>query len=77
MHVGSEGENCSSSCKIVRAIVMLAHNLGLDVTAEGIETPEQLTELRKLGCESGQGYFFSKPITAVEAEALLAAHPQW
>jgi diguanylate cyclase (GGDEF)-like protein/PAS domain S-box-containing protein len=77
MHVGSQGKDNTSPFKIVRAIVMLAHNLGLDVTAEGIETPEQLAELRKLGCESGQGYFFSKPLDAVQAEALIAAQPQW
>jgi EAL domain-containing protein (putative c-di-GMP-specific phosphodiesterase class I) len=51
--------------------------LGLDVTAEGIETPEQLARLRELGCESGQGYLFSKPVEAVKAEALIAAQPQW
>jgi diguanylate cyclase (GGDEF)-like protein len=77
MDIDSEGRHSTSPSKIVRAIVTLAHNLGLDVTAEGIETPEQLAELRKLGCESGQGYFFSKPVDAVKAEALIAAQPQW
>jgi EAL domain-containing protein (putative c-di-GMP-specific phosphodiesterase class I) len=77
MDTDSEGKHSTSPSKIVRAIVTLAHNLGLDVTAEGIETPEQLAELRKLGCESGQGYFFSKPVDAVKAEALIAAQPQW
>jgi diguanylate cyclase (GGDEF)-like protein/PAS domain S-box-containing protein len=77
MDIDSEGKHSTSPSKIVRAIVTLAHNLGLDVTAEGIETPEQLAELRKLGCESGQGYFFSKPVDAVKAEALIAAQPQW
>jgi diguanylate cyclase (GGDEF)-like protein/PAS domain S-box-containing protein len=67
----------TSPYKIVKAIVTLAHNLGLDVTAEGIETREQLAELRKLGCESGQGYFFSKPLDPAKAEALIAAQPQW
>jgi EAL domain-containing protein (putative c-di-GMP-specific phosphodiesterase class I) len=61
MDSGSEDKHGTSPCKIVRAIVTLAHNLGLDVTAEGIETPEQLAGLRELGCESGQGYLFSKP----------------
>ncbi len=73
----TQGQHTTSPCKIVRAIVMLAHNLGLDVTAEGIETPEQLAGLRELGCESGQGYFFSKPVEATTAEALIAAQPQW
>jgi len=70
-------KNGTSPCKIVRAIITLAHNLGLDVTAEGIETPEQLAGLRELGCESGQGYFFSRPVDALKAEALIAAKPKW
>ena len=77
MDSGSEDKHGPSPGKIVRAIVTLAHNLGLDVTAEGIETPEQLARLRELGCESGQGYLFSKPVEAVKAEALIAAQPQW
>ncbi len=77
MDIDSEGKHGTSPRKIVRAIVTLAHNLGLDVTAEGIETPQQLAELRKLGCESGQGYFFSRPLDAMKAEALIAAQPQW
>lgn len=62
---------------IVEAIVALAHNLGKDVTAEGIETAEQLAKLRQLGCEYGQGYFFSGPVDAKEAEALLAKKTKW
>ncbi|HEY9651277.1 MAG TPA: EAL domain-containing protein, partial [Coleofasciculaceae cyanobacterium] len=73
----NEAQNRTSPSKIVRAIITLAHNLGLDVTAEGIETPDQLAELRKLGCEFGQGYLFSKPIDAASAEALIATQPQW
>ena len=71
--IGAGGENL----EIVRTIVTLAHNLGLDVIAEGVETPEQLTYLRSLGCEYGQGYLFAKPLDAVEAEILLAQNPQW
>ena len=50
---------------IVKAIIDLAHSLGLDVVAEGIETEEQLLILRELGCEYGQGYFFSCPLDSV------------
>jgi EAL domain-containing protein (putative c-di-GMP-specific phosphodiesterase class I) len=77
MDSSSQEKQSTSPCKIVRAIVTLAHNLGLDVTAEGIETPEQLAGLRELGCESGQGYLFSKPVDAESAEALIAAQPRW
>ncbi len=48
--------------EIVRAIVTLARNLGLKVIAEGVETETQLTTLKQLGCEGGQGYFFAEPM---------------
>ena len=48
--------------EIVRIIVMLAHNLGLKVVAEGVETQAQLDLLRHVGCERAQGYLFSKPV---------------
>ena len=69
-NMGVNGENC----EIVRAIVTLAHSLGLDVVAEGIETEEQLTQLKDLGCEYGQGFLFSKPINVTEATALLGTN---
>ncbi len=56
---------------VVQAIVTLAHSLGLQVTAEGIETFEQKARLEKLGCDRGQGYFFAQPVSADEARALL------
>ncbi len=56
---------------VVQAIVTLAHNLDMEVTAEGIETPEQLAQLRALDCDFGQGYLFSPPVTAAEAQATL------
>jgi len=59
--------------EIIRTIVTLAHNLGLTVTAEGIETPLQLEKLRALGCESGQGYLFAKPLSVEQVETMLAA----
>jgi EAL domain-containing protein (putative c-di-GMP-specific phosphodiesterase class I) len=62
---------------IVRTIVMLGHNLGMDVIAEGIETAEQLAKLRSLGCEYGQGYFFSKPLPSDQATELLKKAPRW
>lgn len=56
---------------VVQAIVTLAHHLNLEVVAEGIETQEQLQQLRSLGCSHAQGYLFSKPVPAPEAELLL------
>ena len=47
---------------IVRAIITLGHELDLEVTAEGVETVEQLSQLRVLKCDYGQGYLFSKPL---------------
>ena len=63
--------------EIVRTIITLAHNLGVDVIAEGVETSEQLTELRTLRCEYGQGYFFSNPVDSQVAEALVKSRRQW
>jgi diguanylate cyclase (GGDEF)-like protein/PAS domain S-box-containing protein len=57
---------------IVKAIVSLAHNLGMEVVAEGIETPAQVEALRALRCKRGQGFLFSKPLPADQAERLLA-----
>ena len=57
---------------IVRAIVGVAKSLGLQLVAEGIESAEQLECLRKLGCECGQGFFFSPPVAAQACESLLA-----
>lgn len=65
------------SLEITETIVTLAQKLGVDVTAEGIETAEQLAKLRELNCGYGQGYFFSPPVDAAAAEALIVASPQW
>jgi len=57
--------------EIVRTILNLAENLDMDVVAEGVETQEQMSLLRNLSCQSGQGYFFSRPMTVEEAEKVL------
>lgn len=57
---------------LVRGIIQLARNMGMDVVAEGIETAEQLAQLKTLRCEYGQGYYFSKPLNSETATALLA-----
>ncbi len=63
----------AKSSAIVKTILMLGENLGLDVVAEGIETDRQLEMLRSLGCKHGQGYLFSKPVDKNEAEKLLSS----
>lgn len=57
---------------IVRAITSLAHDLGLTVVAEGVETIGQLEELRSLGCDFGQGHYWRRPCPIEEALKLLA-----
>jgi diguanylate cyclase (GGDEF)-like protein len=60
------------SHEIVKAIVGLAHNLGMQVVGEGVETAEHLDKLRVLGCELAQGFHLSAPLTAEAAAHLLA-----
>jgi EAL domain-containing protein (putative c-di-GMP-specific phosphodiesterase class I) len=56
---------------IVRTILLLGQNLNIETVAEGIETERQLESLCRLGCKTGQGYLFSKPVNAETAEQLL------
>jgi diguanylate cyclase (GGDEF)-like protein/PAS domain S-box-containing protein len=58
---------------IVRTIVALAQNLGMDVVAEGVETEDQLRLLRKLECENGQGYLFSTPLGGGQLDQFIAS----
>ena len=67
----SRMEANSKEAEIVRTIVHLAHSLQLSVVAEGVETREQAVQLQALGCEYGQGYFFSKPLPVEDASAFL------
>ncbi|AVH70454.1 EAL domain-containing protein [Nostoc sp. 'Lobaria pulmonaria (5183) cyanobiont'] len=60
--------------EIIQAIVTLGHNLNMSVTAEGIETVDQLAQLKALECDYGQGYFFLPPMERAEVEILLAAN---
>ena len=59
---------------IVRTIVALAQNLGMDVVAEGVETEDQLKLLRKLECENGQGYLFSTPLGGRQLNEFIAEY---
>lgn len=69
-------ENEADSVNIIQSIVDLAHSLGIDVTAEGLEKLEHSTQLQSLQCEYGQGYFFSKPVNAETATQLLKYEQQ-
>lgn len=60
----------SDSANIVRAIVHMAHSLGLNTIAEGVETVEQLTLLQEIGCKEIQGYLFSRPVPVCELDAI-------
>ncbi|MGM0396265.1 MAG: bifunctional diguanylate cyclase/phosphodiesterase [Bacillota bacterium] len=56
---------------IIKAVIDLAHNLGMSVVAEGIETEEQLEFIKKSGCDYAQGYYFSKPMSVGDIDDML------
>ncbi|MGW2780573.1 putative bifunctional diguanylate cyclase/phosphodiesterase [Streptomyces populi] len=58
---------------IVEALIQLAHRLGLTVTAECVETPSQASRLRRIGCDTGQGWLYSRPVAPERISALLTA----
>ena len=57
---------------LVAAMIYLAHEFGLKVVAEGVEKQEQLEILRSLDCEEYQGYFFSRPVSALDLAPILS-----
>jgi EAL domain-containing protein (putative c-di-GMP-specific phosphodiesterase class I) len=63
--------NNPENLEIVRTIMNLARNLGMDVVAEGAETADEIEQLRALDCDFSQGYFFSKPVDSEQADNLL------
>jgi diguanylate cyclase (GGDEF)-like protein/PAS domain S-box-containing protein len=70
--VGGLGENAADTA-IVRMVVDLAHTLGMEVIAEGVERADQLTELVEMGCDMAQGYYFARPLPPEEASRSLAS----
>ena len=70
-------EGSQENMGLVPAIMSMAHTMGINVIAEGIETPEQLAQLRALNCDFGQGYLFSRPVESKLASELIMAAPQW
>ena len=71
--MGDDGEGM----EIARTILPMANNLRLDVVAEGVETVQQVLLLKKLQCKYGQGYYFSRPLSAEGTKALLAGDLTW
>jgi EAL domain-containing protein (putative c-di-GMP-specific phosphodiesterase class I) len=61
----------TESRQIIKTIMALASGMGMEVVAEGIENVEQAIAMRRLGCRFGQGYWFSRPLTASDATALI------
>lgn len=62
---------------IVHTIITLAHNLNMDVIAEGVETKQQLMLLRELNCDYAQGFYFSTPLTTQQAEDMMTQDVSW
>ena len=74
--VGRIGE-AAENIEIVRTVISLAENMGMEVVAEGVETLSQLTQLRKLKCQYGQGYLFSRPVDADSVTSWISKKPHW
>ena len=72
-----EMDSPGGTAELVKTIIALGHNLGMDVVAEGIEEESQAQKLQTLQCEYGQGYLFAKPLPAQTAEDLLANPINW
>jgi diguanylate cyclase (GGDEF)-like protein len=73
----SNMSNGAKNQEIVSTIVLLAHKLGMDVIAEGIEIETEKTILQSLNCEYGQGYLFAKPLDVESATQLLLDRRRW
>lgn len=69
--VQGAGQGSQESLAIIRAVVAMAQSLDMSTTAEGVETAEQVQMIRDLGCDKIQGYFFGRPMEAIEALALI------
>ena len=70
VHDLSSKKDCRA---IISAVAQLANSLGIETTAEGVETQEELDYLKRSGCTEGQGHFFSKAMPAKDVYAMIAA----
>jgi EAL domain-containing protein (putative c-di-GMP-specific phosphodiesterase class I) len=71
--LGSDSHDSS----LVAAIIAMAEALDLEVTAEGVETEEQLVSLKKLRCQRVQGFYLTRPMPAVDLNRLIAESHRW
>ena len=69
------GKSTSEDTAIVRAIIIMAHNLGLEVIAEGVETPGQAAFLKAQKCEEVQGFLYARPLPAADFEDFVRSSP--
>jgi len=72
-NMGANGENVAT----VQAVITLAHNQGMKVIAEGVETVEQMVQLQSMNCDLGQGFYLSRPLGVEAAGRLLASGQRW
>ena len=63
----------AEKANLVKNMIIMSHDLGMRVVAEGVETVEQLKQLQEMGCDEVQGFYFSRPVVADEFKALLKA----
>ena len=68
--VAGLGEDAEDTA-IVRMVIDLAHTFGMEVVAEGVESKEQAEQLREMGCDMAQGFYFAEPMPPDETLALL------
>jgi EAL domain-containing protein (putative c-di-GMP-specific phosphodiesterase class I) len=66
----------NANAEIVRSILSMAHHLGMDVVAEGVEKSDQAAQLLSMGCDYGQGFYFCKPLAAPRVKELLGSVTQ-
>jgi diguanylate cyclase (GGDEF)-like protein len=76
-HVAPQQDISARNLEIIRAIIALARHLKVSVIAEGVETPEQMAQLRELECEFGQGHFFAAPVDSLAAQNMLTHPHRW
>jgi EAL domain-containing protein (putative c-di-GMP-specific phosphodiesterase class I) len=69
--VQGAARNNAESLAIIRAVVAMADSLEMSTTAEGVETEDELTMVRRLGCRKIQGYYFGRPMPSADARALF------